>query len=138
MLVIAVTGGIGSGKSTVAGLFRQHHVPVIDTDEIARELVQPGQPALAEIIRTFGEAFKNSDGSLHRRALRELIFTDAQARAQLETILHPRIHAIVLEAMQNYHQDVQTGDFPAEEHSIEMDDEEWEALLRLLESKQDE
>ena len=99
MLIVAVTGGIGSGKSTVAELFRQRQVPVIDTDAIARELVQPGQPALAEILSTFGEAYINSDGNLNRRALRELIFSDAQARTRLESILHPRIHAAVLEQL---------------------------------------
>lgn len=99
MLIIAVTGGIGSGKSTVADLFRKHAVPVIDTDEIARELVQPGQPALAQIIEQFGAAYQNSDGSLNRRALRELIFADAQARTKLESILHPAIHAVVMERL---------------------------------------
>lgn len=99
MLIIAVTGGIGSGKSTVADLFRKYAVPVIDTDEIARELVQPGQPALAQIIEKFGAAYQNSDGSLNRRALRELIFTDAQARTKLESILHPAIHAVVMERL---------------------------------------
>ena len=99
MLIVAVTGGIGSGKSTVAELFRQRRVPVIDTDAIARELVQPGQAALAEIINTFGDAYKNSDGSLNRRALREMIFADEQARTTLESILHPRIHAAVLDQL---------------------------------------
>lgn len=99
MLIIAVTGGIGSGKSTVADLFRKHAVPVIDTDEIARELVQPGQPALAQIIEQFGATYQNSDGSLNRRALRELIFADAQARTKLESILHPAIHAVVMEQL---------------------------------------
>lgn len=88
---IGLTGGIASGKSTVAEHFRALGVPVIDTDVIAREVVEPGQPALAEIADTFGDGVIRDDGSLDRAALRELIFAVDGARKKLEAILHPLI-----------------------------------------------
>jgi dephospho-CoA kinase len=90
-LRIGLTGGIASGKSTVAELFADLGVAVIDTDVIAREVVQPGQPALIEIRRFFGDSVFKNDGTLDRSALRQLIFSDDAARAQLEAILHPLI-----------------------------------------------
>ncbi|MEW6727769.1 MAG: dephospho-CoA kinase [Pseudomonadota bacterium] len=95
MLVVGLTGGVGSGKSTVASLFAAHGVPVIDTDLIARELVAPGQPALAEIAARFGPEALNPDGTLNRPWLRQRIFADEAARKVLEAILHPRIRAEV-------------------------------------------
>lgn len=95
MLIIALTGGIGSGKSAVANLFAQHAVPVIDTDLIARELVQKGQPALHEIVNQFGPQVLTQHGELDRSTLRNIIFNDAVQRTKLEAILHPRIHAEV-------------------------------------------
>ncbi|MCZ6808400.1 MAG: dephospho-CoA kinase [Proteobacteria bacterium] len=92
-LRIGLTGGIASGKSTVADLFAAHGVAVIDTDVIARQLVEPGKPALDEIRSAFGSRVFDSDGRLDRRSMRELVFSDASRRAQLESILHPRIRA---------------------------------------------
>ena len=92
-LRIGLTGGIASGKSTVADLFAELGIPVIDTDVIAREVVAPGQPALAEIGARFGEHMLDATGNLHRAAMRKLIFSDDQARQDLEAILHPRIGA---------------------------------------------
>jgi dephospho-CoA kinase len=92
-LRIGLTGGIASGKSTVADLFAARGVPVIDTDVIAREVVAPGQPALAEIGARFGERMLDATGNLDRAAMRQLIFADDQARQDLEAILHPRIGA---------------------------------------------
>jgi dephospho-CoA kinase len=86
-----ITGGIGMGKSTAAGILRGRGIPVIDTDDIAREIVEPGQPALAEIKDAFGDGILDADGSLNRRKLAALVFSDAPARARLESILHPRI-----------------------------------------------
>ena len=77
----------------VADLFAALGVPVIDTDVIAREVVEPGQPALARVVETFGPEVLTSDGRLDRRCLRELIFADPDARRHLEAILHPAIHA---------------------------------------------
>jgi len=90
-LRIGLTGGIGSGKSTVAGMFEALGVPVIDADALGRELVAPGQPALAEVASAFGPEILTGDGHLDRRRLRELIFSDQAARRNLERILHPRI-----------------------------------------------
>lgn len=93
MLIIGLTGGIGSGKSTVAGYFARLGIPVIDADQLARELVEPGSPALKEIVNTFGANILLSDGSLDRLQLRQQIFAEPTRRRQIETILHPRIYA---------------------------------------------
>ena len=90
MLVIGLTGGIGSGKSTVADLFRQLDVPVIDTDDISHQLVEPGKPALEEIKMNFGDVL-TQNGELDRAKLRQVVFDDPDKRQQLEIILHPRI-----------------------------------------------
>ena len=91
MKVCGLTGGVGMGKSTAAGFFLQSGTRVVDTDELARQLVQPGQPALAEIARVFGKNFLTPAGTLKRDELARLVFADAAARQQLEAILHPRI-----------------------------------------------
>lgn len=88
---VALTGGIASGKTAVADLFAARGIPVIDTDIIAREVVEPGQPALAAIVTAFGGAVLDADRRLDRRKLRELIFSNADARRRLEAILHPAI-----------------------------------------------
>jgi dephospho-CoA kinase len=93
MLRIGLTGGIGSGKTSVANLFAARGVPVIDTDAIAHELVEPGQRALAEIAARFGLDLLDETGRLDRAILRERVFADAGQRKALEAILHPRIHA---------------------------------------------
>lgn len=100
MFVVGITGGIGSGKSTVAKLFAEHNVPIIDADLIARELVEPGQPALEEIVDTFGPGVLARDGSLDRRKLRSRVFEDAAQRKQLEAILHPRIRHDMMERLE--------------------------------------
>jgi len=97
MLVIGLTGGIGSGKSTVAELFEQHGVAVLDTDQVARLVVAPGQAALAEIGEAFGTEVLTAEGELDRRAMRERIFEDPTARQRLEDITHPRIRDFVRE-----------------------------------------
>ena len=94
-LRIGLTGGIGSGKSVVAKAFMALGVPVLCTDAIARELVEPGQPALAEIVARFGAQALRPDGSLDRAAMRRWVFSDAERRQALEAILHPRIRAEV-------------------------------------------
>jgi dephospho-CoA kinase len=95
MFTVGLTGGIGSGKSTVADLFADLGVPVIDTDVIARELTVPGNAALEAIHSAFGDAVILPDGSLDRAALRRMVFADADARHRLESILHPRIRQTV-------------------------------------------
>lgn len=93
---IGLTGGIASGKSTVARLFAELGAAIIDTDVIAREVVAPGQPALEEIAATFGDAVLQPDGSLDRGALRARIFASEDDRKALEAITHPRIRAETL------------------------------------------
>jgi dephospho-CoA kinase len=95
VLVIGLTGGIASGKTAVSNLFAEHGVPIVDTDILARELVQPGQPALQEIVRHFGQDCLLPNGALDRRYLRTLIFANDKMRKTLEEILHPRIHQCV-------------------------------------------
>jgi len=90
-LLIALTGGIASGKSAVARLFAERNVPVLDTDQIARDVVEPGQPALAQIATTFGADVLDASGRLDRSRMRDLVFADPEQRKRLEAILHPAI-----------------------------------------------
>ena len=91
MLVIGLTGGIGCGKSTITDLFAELGTPIIDADQVAREVVEPGQPALQEIASLFGQGVLEPNGHLDRARLRTIIFDDEKARRDLEAILHPRI-----------------------------------------------
>ena len=91
MLIVGLTGGIGSGKTTVAERFAARGVPVIDADRIARELVEPGRPALARIVDAFGAQTLDAQGRLDRPRLRERVFADPERRRQLEALLHPLI-----------------------------------------------
>jgi dephospho-CoA kinase len=91
MKVFGLTGGVGMGKSTAAGFLLAAGARVVDTDDIAHALVQPGQPALAEITASFGTGVLQPDGALHRSELARLVFADQGARQKLEAILHPRI-----------------------------------------------
>jgi dephospho-CoA kinase len=93
MLRVGLTGGIGSGKTTVAGRLAEHGATVIDSDRIAREVVEPGTDGLAEIVATFGSAVLAPDGSLHRAALAGVVFADPDARAKLNAIVHPLVGA---------------------------------------------
>jgi dephospho-CoA kinase len=89
--VLGLTGGIGSGKSVVTSMFAQLGADVIDADQLARDVVQPGQPALEEIATTFGRDILLPDGRLDRGKLGRIIFADAVARSTLNAITHPRI-----------------------------------------------
>ncbi|EGW23657.1 dephospho-CoA kinase [Methylobacter tundripaludum] len=92
MLKVGLTGGIGCGKSTVAEIFADLNIPVLDADQIAHSLVEKGQPALARIQQEFGTSVLNPDGSLNRRHLREIVFSDLKQKQKLESILHPLIY----------------------------------------------
>jgi len=96
VLRIGLTGGIASGKSLVADCFAELGVPIIDADQVARDITRPDQPALREIVDLFGDAVIAPDGSLDRRRLRRIVFADTASRAVLEGILHPRIRAEML------------------------------------------
>jgi dephospho-CoA kinase len=93
MFVVGLTGGIGSGKSTVADLFAAHGVPLVDTDLIAHRITAPHGIAMPRIAAEFGAAFVAADGSLDRASMRELVFKDDGARKRLEAITHPLIRA---------------------------------------------
>ena len=95
VFTVALTGGIGSGKTTISNLFREHGIEVIDTDEIARQLTLSGQPAVHSLAQRFGADVVNSEGALDRNRMREIAFTDAGARQALQDILHPLIRAEV-------------------------------------------
>ena len=97
MLVIGLTGGIGSGKTAVSDDFANLGVPVIDTDLLARELVEPGQPALHELRTLFGPHCLDANGQLRREWVRQRVFADPASRHELEKILHPRIRTLVTE-----------------------------------------
>jgi dephospho-CoA kinase len=92
-MLIGLTGGIGSGKSTVAALLQHQGVTLVDTDQIARQLTAPGGAALADIVAAFGDSVIAADGSLDRAAMRELVFRDGGAKRRLEATLHPLIGA---------------------------------------------
>ena len=90
---VALTGGIGSGKSTIAEYFAASGVDIIDADVIAREVVEPGTPALQAIIARYGDAIVNEQGALHRSRLREIIFATPDEKRWLDALLHPLINA---------------------------------------------
>jgi dephospho-CoA kinase len=92
MLKIGLTGGIGCGKTTVAGMFAGRGVPVIDADAVAHTLVEPGRPALQQLQHCFGPGIVDNDGALNRAALREIVFSDPDKKSRLEAILHPLVY----------------------------------------------
>jgi dephospho-CoA kinase len=98
--VVALTGGIASGKSAVARHFEQAGVPLFDADIVAHSLVQRGQESLKEISFVFGNSVLDTSGALDRRRMRELVFEDTHARRELEKILHPRIHAVLIDQVE--------------------------------------
>ena len=93
MLRIGLTGGIGSGKSTVAALLAGHGARVVDADRIAREVVEPGTPGLAAVVAEFGPGVLTPDGALDRPALAGVVFSDPAARARLDAVVHPLVRA---------------------------------------------
>jgi dephospho-CoA kinase len=93
VLRIGLTGGIGSGKSTVAALLAQHGARVVDADRIAREVVEPGTPGLAAVVAEFGDGVLTPEGALDRPALAGLVFGDPAARARLDAVVHPLVRA---------------------------------------------
>ena len=100
MIVIGLTGGIGSGKSTVCQLFEEFGATIIDTDQLARDVVQPGSEGLSAIEAHFGAGILHHDGSLNRAMLRQRIFEKPQERAWLEAELHPRIRRATLKQIE--------------------------------------
>jgi dephospho-CoA kinase len=98
--IVGLTGGIGSGKSAASQWFEHQDIHVVDADVVAREVVQPGQPALEKIAQHFGDWVLQADGQLDRRALRDYVFQHPEARQQLEAITHPIIRQSILSQLQ--------------------------------------
>jgi dephospho-CoA kinase len=96
---IGLTGGIGSGKSTVAALLAERGARVVDADRIAREVLEPGTPGLAAVVEEFGAGVLSKDGSLDRPALAAVVFADPGARARLDAVVHPLVRARAAEAV---------------------------------------
>src|ERR1700688_4250177 len=92
---VGLTGGIASGKSTASKFFGALGVPIIDTDQVARDVGEPGQPPLERLVERFGTTILTPDGHLNRPALRDIVFSDPKARADLEALTHPAIGAAV-------------------------------------------
>jgi dephospho-CoA kinase len=93
MTIVALTGGIAAGKSTVSTRLADHGILVIDADQVARDVVEPGSGTLSEIIKEFGQAIELPDGRLNREALGAIVFSDPEARQQLNAIVHPAVKA---------------------------------------------
>ena len=99
MIVVGLTGGIGSGKSSVSARLATHGAVVIDADGITRELQEPGQPVLVAMVERFGAGILDADGRLDRQAVADLVFTDSEALADLNKIVHPAVGAEIAQRM---------------------------------------
>ena len=102
MIAIALTGGIGSGKSTVGRLLSEHGAERIDADELARAVVEPGSSGLSQVVSRFGEGVINADGSLDRADLARIVFNDEAARRDLNAIVHPEVGRLMAEQLARY------------------------------------
>ncbi len=101
MFVAGLTGGIGSGKSAVARLLQEQGITAVDADQVARDVVAPGEPALGQIEQQFGADILHADGTLDRARLRQIVFATPDARLWLEALLHPLIRARILSSLQS-------------------------------------
>ncbi|HJX31012.1 MAG TPA: dephospho-CoA kinase [Thermodesulfobacteriota bacterium] len=93
MLIVGLTGGIASGKSTIAGMFKKEGAYIIDIDMISRDVVKPGKPAWQDVVHVFGKEVLNEDQTLNRKKVGDIVFSDAEKRKKLEAIIHPKINA---------------------------------------------
>ena len=100
MFLVGLTGGIAAGKSSVAGTWEQLGATIIDADDLAREVVEPGSAGLERVTEEFGSTVLSEDGTLNRKALAEVVFTDPPKRAALEALLHPLIRALALDKLE--------------------------------------
>lgn len=99
MFKLGLTGGIATGKTTISNYLKSIDIPVLDADEYARKVVEPGTPGLAEITNTFGEQVLRADGSLNRKLLGQIVFNDSSARQTLNDITHPRIQQMMADEL---------------------------------------
>jgi dephospho-CoA kinase len=105
MYLIALTGGIGAGKSTIASMLAEFGAHVIDADRVARDVVEPGQPALTELVKQFGDEIVTATGSLNRAKLAQIVFNNPTRLRELNAIVHPAVQKAVLEKMRAFHSD---------------------------------
>jgi len=105
MLRLGLTGGIATGKSAVAAMLRELRFDVLDADSLARQLIEPSQPAYHEVLREFGTSILDSDQSVHRAKLAAIVFTDPAKLARLNAILHPRVEAAVVQQFAEWSRD---------------------------------
>lgn len=101
MIIIGLTGGIGSGKSTVSDILKEQGIPVVDGDRIAREVVEPHRPAYDEIVRVFGTEVLQRDGTLNRKRIGEIVFSDPEKLSVLNSITHKEIYRVILERLES-------------------------------------
>lgn len=101
MIIIGLTGGIGSGKSTVSDILKEQGIPVVDGDRIAREVVEPHRPAYDEIVRVFGAEVLQQDGTLNRKRIGEIVFSDPEKLSMLNSITHKEIYRVILERLES-------------------------------------
>lgn len=142
--VVGLTGGIASGKTTVAKMFAELGIPIIDADDLAREVVEPGTPGLQAIVEEFGKGVLDDDGRLDRKKVADLVFSDENARQALNAIMHPRIGAAGMTRLQSYQDHsapyvvyegallVETGAFKAFQALVVVSAEESVQRLRLI------
>lgn len=102
MILVGLTGGIGSGKSTVARLLEERGAVVVDADELARKAVEPGGPGHDRVVERFGDAVVGADGAIDRAALADLIFDDPEARRDLEAIVHPEVFRLLQDVVRRH------------------------------------
>lgn len=140
-IVVVLTGGIASGKSTVSAMFEELRVPVIDTDVIARRIVEPGEPTLAQILIAFGDSILGPGERLDRQKLRSQIFSDPVARTKLESIMHPVIRAKAISEINSLEAPycilvvplfVESGEFTNADRVLVVDVDESTQIDRLL------
>ena len=101
MIIIGLTGGIGSGKSTVSDILKEQGIPVVDGDRIAREVVEPHRPAYDEVVRVFGTEVLQQDGTLNRKHIGEIVFSDPEKLSMLNSITHKEIYRVILERLES-------------------------------------
>lgn len=101
-LVIGLTGSIASGKSTVSNMFKELHIPVIDADIVAREVVEPGENAYQKVVETFGEIILHPDQTINRKRLGKIVFANSERRQQLNNIVHPAVRQKMLAQKKAY------------------------------------
>ena len=111
MLKVGLTGGIASGKSTVSEIFASLGAQILDADEVAREVLLPGQPAWTRLRQAFGEEFFNADGTVRRKELRKLVFADPEKRKQLNAIVHPEVMREINRRSETLSSSIQSGVF---------------------------